>query len=499
MTPPATSPLPKNTDVTDRIEAYGATATTESIDFAFTDGNIHRVGLYVADYDNKKRSEEIQIIDTVTGRGLDTEFVSGFKKGEYLFWDLSGSVQIRITRLAGQSAVFSGIFFDPIPGDANVLTGLDTTTTGLNWRNNYGSQGEDVIGDTASTLPSYVTSLTAPTATVAILKAQTTAPQSLQRVLDMTHGIEAYWESSTSFDITMDVSNSGFHQVTLYLADYDHKRRAERIEVVNPANGLVLESQDFFNFTKGVFANFNIPGSAIFRVIPKTGASAVVSGIFFDGSPGSQVRFTGTDNTTQGNWKAAGYGATFSEVVGDSFTASNSNLSESGGTQEILHPLTNDPRSFAENRKQHRKRSHRVLFVHNHLHDVVARFRRQPATPHRGSTSWTSKNSIETNPSRSPIQQPMLCSPSSGFRISRTENICSTMSADRLTSPSSPDRCLTPCSAASSRIDAERCRLAGFHRAHRLEIPQPPRSLARRLSPLHIFDVPANNPFPLLS
>jgi hypothetical protein len=51
-------------------------------------------------------------LDAATGAILDTRTVSGFQGGEYLTWDLSGHVQLRITYLAGYNAVLSGLFFE---------------------------------------------------------------------------------------------------------------------------------------------------------------------------------------------------------------------------------------------------------------------------------------------------------------------------------------------------------------------------------------------------
>ncbi len=46
---------------------------------------------------------------------IDTETVSSFHQGVYLDWTVAGNVRITITRLAGNSAVLSGIFLDPAP------------------------------------------------------------------------------------------------------------------------------------------------------------------------------------------------------------------------------------------------------------------------------------------------------------------------------------------------------------------------------------------------
>ena len=83
-----------------------------SFDLDFTDGQTHEVSLYAVDFDNQNRSEQVQIIDDVTGKVLDTETLNSFQNGKYLSWDVSGNVTIKVTNLnPSTNAVVSGIFF----------------------------------------------------------------------------------------------------------------------------------------------------------------------------------------------------------------------------------------------------------------------------------------------------------------------------------------------------------------------------------------------------
>ena len=78
-----------------------------------TDGQAHDVTLYALDWDNRARSEQIQITSALTGTVLDTETVSNFSGGVYLEWTISGNVVIKVTNQASPNAVISGLFFDP--------------------------------------------------------------------------------------------------------------------------------------------------------------------------------------------------------------------------------------------------------------------------------------------------------------------------------------------------------------------------------------------------
>ena len=89
---------------------------------SLTDGTAHDIALYAIDWDNQGRSEQIQITNAATGAVLDTETVSNFSGGVYLDWRVSGDVAITVTRLAGPSAVLSGLFLDAPPTTATPVT-----------------------------------------------------------------------------------------------------------------------------------------------------------------------------------------------------------------------------------------------------------------------------------------------------------------------------------------------------------------------------------------
>jgi hypothetical protein len=95
-----------------RVAATWYAATTFSIDIHITDGQTHQMALYAMDWDNQGRAETVQVVDDLTGTVLDTRTLSGFQGGQYLVWNLSGSVTLRVTATAGPNAVVSGLFFN---------------------------------------------------------------------------------------------------------------------------------------------------------------------------------------------------------------------------------------------------------------------------------------------------------------------------------------------------------------------------------------------------
>ena len=198
------------------------------------------------------------------------------------------------------------------------------------------------------------------------------------------------------------------HQVTLYAADYDHKKRSERIEALNSA-GTLLASQDLSNFTKGEFVTFNVAGPVTFRVIDLAGTSAVLSGVFFDNTPGENASFQGVDTSSQGNWQQAGYGGSYAFIAGDTFPViDNTPLVNPIITDEVnvkeryLQPLSTDGRALqrVENPSTRVEAylyttttmSFEVNFADNLQHQLALYFADYEGLNARGRTVGTGRN-----------------------------------------------------------------------------------------------------------
>jgi subtilisin family serine protease len=332
--------LQRVSDPTERISAYEAAANYESINLDFTDGLAHQTTIYLADLDHKKRVETIAIFDPTTGELLNDQTISNFTKGQYLTWDLRGDVTINVINDSGPSAVYSGLFFDTVPGQPTTYQSTDTTTTGQNWRLQYGSQGAIVVGDSAQ-LPTYVSGFNVTGGVSTVLHSKTTAAVALQKITDVHSGIEAYYSTATSMNLNIGISDNIVHVVTLYFADYTNKQRQERINVINSATGSVLSTTDISKFSKGLYVSFRISASATFQIVNTGGPSAVLSGVFFDAPFGEEVSFVGTDTTTAGNWRQSQYGLTTAYVVGDDFPGvdvlGTPAFQISGATETILN------------------------------------------------------------------------------------------------------------------------------------------------------------------
>ena len=95
-----------------RIASTYYSVTGFTINVNLTDGNTHRIALYLLDWDSTARSETISIVDAVSNAVLFTGPFSSFHNGAYAVWSVRGHVLIQITKTAGANAVVSGAFFN---------------------------------------------------------------------------------------------------------------------------------------------------------------------------------------------------------------------------------------------------------------------------------------------------------------------------------------------------------------------------------------------------
>jgi hypothetical protein len=282
----------KASNPADRIAACWYSSGQFTIDLAFNDSNTHPVAVYLVDWDNfNVRAEEVDVIDA-NNNLLDTRSVSSFTGGQYLVWNLSGHVILRITNTNPSSnAVVSGLFFGaggsvppPLPPTgAATFVRTDISTAGT-WKGVYGADGFNVIGNSAS-VPAYVT-VTPSENSSWVWASSTSDTRALQKASSPADRMAACWYSSTSFSIDLAFNDSNTHPVAVYLVDWDnYNGRAERVDVID-ANNNLLDTRSVASFTGGQYLVWNLSGHVILRITNTNPSSnAVVSGLFFGTLP----------------------------------------------------------------------------------------------------------------------------------------------------------------------------------------------------------------------
>ncbi len=299
---------------TSRIASTYYAGSNFTMDVNLTDGNTHRIALYLLDWDSTARSETISIVDAASNTVLDTETFSGFHNGEYAAWNVQGHVLIEVAKTGGTNAVVSGIFFDPpaLP-TAAAYGGLDSATQGT-WTGQYGGNGLLIANDLSSP-PAYATvSLTG--GLTYNWAATTTDARALQAASGSSARIASTFYSANTFTINVNLADGNTHKIALYLLDWDSTSRSETISVLDAASNAVLDTETFSGFHTGQYASWFVQGHVLIQVTRTGGANAVVSGIFFDPIVITSAQYVGPDSTTQGTWTGK-YGVSGELIAND--------------------------------------------------------------------------------------------------------------------------------------------------------------------------------------
>jgi hypothetical protein len=259
-----------------RIASTWYSPTTFSFDLNLTDGKPHQVSLYLLDFDSTVRSETVAILDAVSGTALNTQSASSFNGGQYLVWNVTGHVTIKMTRVGGSNAVVSGVFFGG-PASAVTFLSSDTATQG-NWIGHYGKDGAMVAGYPSSAAPAYAQVNMAGQANWT-WASSTSDPRALQAG---SSRVAATWFSPTVYTIDVNLTDKQAHTISVYGLDFDSTARAETIAILDPATGTILDSRPLSSFNSGKYLSWTVSGHVVFQVTRTAGDNGVLSGLFFN-------------------------------------------------------------------------------------------------------------------------------------------------------------------------------------------------------------------------
>lgn len=92
-----------------RVAGCLYSSSSFSIDLNLTDGRVHRVSLYLLDWEAVGRTETIQLTDATSGRVLDTRNAYWYGSGQYVSWNVTGHVKFTLINTGPGNAVMSGL------------------------------------------------------------------------------------------------------------------------------------------------------------------------------------------------------------------------------------------------------------------------------------------------------------------------------------------------------------------------------------------------------
>ena len=273
--------LPLSSD--ERIAACWASPTNFSVDFNVGTNAPVRLAVYCLDWDNLQggRTEQVSILDGASGQTLSSQVVSNFTGGDYVVWEVIGQVRLSVTNLNDANAVVSGVFFGTSRSSARFV-GQDLATQG-SWQGAYGAEGYVIAGDVTNS-SGY---------TVGPFSGQFfhlwAEPANEASALQMTgipgERIAACWASYTNFSIDLDTRTNADAQAALYCFDFDNLGggRAQRVDMVDPESGEVLDSRLVDGFVNGKYLLWYVGGRARINITNiATNSNAVLSGIFLE-------------------------------------------------------------------------------------------------------------------------------------------------------------------------------------------------------------------------
>ncbi|MEO5804163.1 MAG: glycoside hydrolase family 9 protein [Verrucomicrobiota bacterium] len=274
--------LQKAGATTDRVATSWESTTSFTITINMPDTNTHQLGMYFLDWDRNGRVQTVEVLDALTGTVLNTQSLSSFTEGKYLVWDISGNVKVRLSRVSGVNATLQGIFLDMAsverPVQPVTFVKTDTTTQGT-WKGVYGSDGYNVIANFNS-YPAYAQVSVAGKSDWTWAQSSTEI-RSLQKAGTATDRVAASWESTTSFTISINLSDSNTHRLAMYFLDFDRKGRVQTVEVLDAVTGAVLDAQTLSSFAEGKYLVWDINKSVKVRITRVASSNATLQGIFF--------------------------------------------------------------------------------------------------------------------------------------------------------------------------------------------------------------------------
>jgi hypothetical protein len=132
---------------------------------------------------------------------------------------------------------------------AATLVNIDTTTQG-NWSGTYGAAGYNVIGSTSS-YPAYasVTRMGGGQ----FVWGNTTDVRGLLTPDGSTRVAGCWYGGTSGYTVDVTLSDGQTHPISLYVCDWDSTDRAEQVQVLDGANGAVLDTQNINNFHNGEY------------------------------------------------------------------------------------------------------------------------------------------------------------------------------------------------------------------------------------------------------
>ena len=190
------------------------------------------------------------------------------------------------TRLIARARGSDGTIAESVPVDVGfsgsssagqvVFDGKDSATGG-DWIGVYGDDGYLVMNDSEA-LPGYI-DFNFVGGQPHVFYNNTTDSRALQRA-DGQGRTAAAWYSNTSFDVELHCTDGNWHHVAMNLVDWGNGGRRFTVEMLDAANGTVLDSRLVSDISDGIYLKWFIRGDVVARFTSIV-SNTLVNGLFF--------------------------------------------------------------------------------------------------------------------------------------------------------------------------------------------------------------------------
>ena len=282
----------------------GTPRTSFTVNVNLADGQAHDLELYFLDWDNKGRSEQVQLSDATTGTVLDTETISSFTNGVYLDWKVSGNVLITITRTGrGQCRPQRPVPRPDVIADAHrdrELPRAGRDDAGELDRHLRRAGLRHRLRTRPASRPTTPSPPAASRPTPGRRPPPTPAPcrSPARRTASPPSGTPPPASPSTSTSPTARPTTWSCTSTT-----GTTRAGASRCRSATPPPGTVLDTETISSFTNGVYLDWKVSGNVLITITRQAGANAVLNGLFLDPTSSASTAtasFLEQDATTAG-------------------------------------------------------------------------------------------------------------------------------------------------------------------------------------------------------
>ena len=198
-------------------------------------------------------------------------------------WDIqttnTGAYAVVITNRQGRLTSPAVNLVVTTPDAAKATLVLQDNTTMGNWQGVYGSAGHLIFG-AQTNLPAEV-HFTFSNATYYAFANSTADPRALERPGSSapTNRFSAAVYAASAITVDAALPTGVTNTISLYFME-PGGGRAQRVDVFDPATGILIDSQYLPALTNGSYLTWNVNGPVRFQVVRTAGANALLSGIF---------------------------------------------------------------------------------------------------------------------------------------------------------------------------------------------------------------------------